>query len=234
MNQADIAWMLASTAPRRFPRRPHEDCCHRIRAGRRSYFFDAGGATSLMMNTFSPGLMRPSSRRAISSIADGSSRSRRASRAAARSRRADGRSPRSARRIPGARAASPAARDRRPDRRRRSGRHEQQQQLDDPAVSRRPFGESGFAASTPGFSLSPRCEDGTTIRSRVQQAQQRYRSSCDRHRHRPDHRARRRSRRAVGAPLVDERLAACVNVHAPMVSVYRWKGEVERDPNGRS
>jgi periplasmic divalent cation tolerance protein len=29
--------------------------------------------------------------------------------------------------------------------------------------------------------------------------------------------------------LVDEALAACVNVHAPMVSVYRWKGGVERD-----
>jgi periplasmic divalent cation tolerance protein len=29
--------------------------------------------------------------------------------------------------------------------------------------------------------------------------------------------------------LVDERLAACVNVHAPMVSLYRWKGVVERD-----
>ena len=29
--------------------------------------------------------------------------------------------------------------------------------------------------------------------------------------------------------LVDERLAACVNVHAPMISVYRWKGIVERD-----
>lgn len=29
--------------------------------------------------------------------------------------------------------------------------------------------------------------------------------------------------------LVDERLAACVNVHAPMVSVYRWQGQVERD-----
>ena len=30
--------------------------------------------------------------------------------------------------------------------------------------------------------------------------------------------------------LVDERLAACVNVHHPMTSTYRWKGKVERDP----
>ena len=29
--------------------------------------------------------------------------------------------------------------------------------------------------------------------------------------------------------LVDERLAACVNLHPPMVSMYRWKGRVERD-----
>jgi periplasmic divalent cation tolerance protein len=29
--------------------------------------------------------------------------------------------------------------------------------------------------------------------------------------------------------LVDERLAACVNVHGPMMSTYRWKGTVERD-----
>lgn len=29
--------------------------------------------------------------------------------------------------------------------------------------------------------------------------------------------------------LVDERLAACVNVLAPMASFYRWKGTVERD-----
>ena len=28
--------------------------------------------------------------------------------------------------------------------------------------------------------------------------------------------------------LVDERLAACVNLLAPMVSIYRWKGRVER------
>ena len=29
--------------------------------------------------------------------------------------------------------------------------------------------------------------------------------------------------------LVEERLAACVNVHGPMVSFYRWKGTVERE-----
>ncbi len=29
--------------------------------------------------------------------------------------------------------------------------------------------------------------------------------------------------------LVGERLAACVNVHGPMVSTYRWKGQIERD-----
>jgi periplasmic divalent cation tolerance protein len=34
---------------------------------------------------------------------------------------------------------------------------------------------------------------------------------------------------ALARTLVDERLAACVNVHAPMMSTYRWKGAVERD-----
>jgi periplasmic divalent cation tolerance protein len=29
--------------------------------------------------------------------------------------------------------------------------------------------------------------------------------------------------------LVEERLAACVNVYGPMTSFYRWKGAVERD-----
>ena len=28
--------------------------------------------------------------------------------------------------------------------------------------------------------------------------------------------------------LVEERLAACVNVHGPMLSVYWWRGTVER------
>ncbi len=39
-----------------------------------------------------------------------------------------------------------------------------------------------------------------------------------------DHRAD-----ALARTLVDERLAACVNVHGPMVSTYRWKNVVERD-----
>jgi periplasmic divalent cation tolerance protein len=29
--------------------------------------------------------------------------------------------------------------------------------------------------------------------------------------------------------LVEERLAACVNVYPSMVSIYRWKGRIERD-----
>jgi periplasmic divalent cation tolerance protein len=28
--------------------------------------------------------------------------------------------------------------------------------------------------------------------------------------------------------LVEERLAACVNLYSPMSSIYRWKGEVEQ------
>ena len=34
---------------------------------------------------------------------------------------------------------------------------------------------------------------------------------------------------ALARTLVDERLAACVNVHRPMMSTYRWKGAVERE-----
>jgi len=34
---------------------------------------------------------------------------------------------------------------------------------------------------------------------------------------------------ALAATLVDERLAACVNVHGPMRSTYRWKGQVETE-----
>jgi len=33
----------------------------------------------------------------------------------------------------------------------------------------------------------------------------------------------------IARTLIDEQLAACVNVHAPMVSIYRWKGAAERD-----
>lgn len=34
---------------------------------------------------------------------------------------------------------------------------------------------------------------------------------------------------ALTVPLVEERLAACVNVLSPMLSVYRWNGAVQRE-----
>ena len=34
---------------------------------------------------------------------------------------------------------------------------------------------------------------------------------------------------AIGRALVEAGLAACVNVFPPMVSVYRWKGALQRD-----
>lgn len=34
---------------------------------------------------------------------------------------------------------------------------------------------------------------------------------------------------AIARRLIEERLAACVNVCAPMTSIYRWRGVVERE-----
>ena len=34
---------------------------------------------------------------------------------------------------------------------------------------------------------------------------------------------------AIARALIEERLAACVNVLAPMTSIYRWRGAVERE-----
>ncbi|HLO20513.1 MAG TPA: divalent-cation tolerance protein CutA [Sphingomicrobium sp.] len=31
----------------------------------------------------------------------------------------------------------------------------------------------------------------------------------------------------IGRTVIDERLAACVNILAPVRSIYRWKGEIE-------
>ena len=33
---------------------------------------------------------------------------------------------------------------------------------------------------------------------------------------------------AVGAEAVAERLAACANIFAPIISIYRWEGAIER------
>ena len=41
----------------------------------------------------------------------------------------------------------------------------------------------------------------------------------------PDRKAAER----LAAVLVEERLAACVNIVAPIISVYRWQGAVERE-----
>jgi periplasmic divalent cation tolerance protein len=35
--------------------------------------------------------------------------------------------------------------------------------------------------------------------------------------------------RTFARPLVEERLAACVNLLPPMESVYRWEGQVEQE-----
>jgi periplasmic divalent cation tolerance protein len=34
---------------------------------------------------------------------------------------------------------------------------------------------------------------------------------------------------AIGTHLVEQRLAACVNILAPMSSIYRWDGKIVRD-----
>jgi periplasmic divalent cation tolerance protein len=34
---------------------------------------------------------------------------------------------------------------------------------------------------------------------------------------------------SLARTLIDERLAACVNIMPPMTSVYRWQGKVEQD-----
>ncbi|MCW5772979.1 MAG: divalent-cation tolerance protein CutA [Rhodospirillaceae bacterium] len=35
--------------------------------------------------------------------------------------------------------------------------------------------------------------------------------------------------RSIGEALVSERLAACANILAPMASIYRWQGAIQRE-----
>jgi periplasmic divalent cation tolerance protein len=35
--------------------------------------------------------------------------------------------------------------------------------------------------------------------------------------------------RKIGEALVEERLAACANILAPMQSIYRWEGKIQHD-----
>ena len=35
--------------------------------------------------------------------------------------------------------------------------------------------------------------------------------------------------RQIGRILVDQKLAACVNIHAPMQSIYEWEGNIENE-----
>ena len=41
--------------------------------------------------------------------------------------------------------------------------------------------------------------------------------------------ANRAAGERLAATLVEERLAACVNILGPVASIYRWEGRVERD-----
>lgn len=34
---------------------------------------------------------------------------------------------------------------------------------------------------------------------------------------------------AIGRDLVERKLAACANVHSPVVSIYRWHGAIQQD-----
>jgi len=34
---------------------------------------------------------------------------------------------------------------------------------------------------------------------------------------------------AIGRDLVERELAACANVHSPVVSIYRWEGDIQQD-----
>ena len=175
------------------------------------------GPTSLTMKTFSPGLIRPSSRRATSSIVRG---------IVAQPPRLIGKPRvlgalrarwwRPARGTRAARAASPCS-PRSPTSASSTIDGDEHQQ--DPAADSSGRASSASAgrssscwsilASARGAERYNKSPQSTTMTDVVLVL-----STVP-----DDERAE-----SLARTLVDERLAACVNLHAPMVSIYRWKG----------
>ena len=102
------------------------------------------------------------------------------------------------------------------------GGDEKHQHLDDPPVARRGASAPASDAAASGLvsTFFGTCKNSTTPRGKVQE---RCRDLILILTTMPD------DDRADGLArtLVEERLAACVNVHAPMTSTYRWQGQVE-------
>ena len=177
------------------------------------------GVTSLTMNTFSPGLISPSSRRAISSIARGILAS------VAAPLRAVARFPRARRAI----VAASASYSRRARMRREQAAiadelvHDDDRSDEQRAANDDPAGCAPDLARAARVAESGRLDVVASAREKtVQQLKAKYKAKSAYGRARMTTHARSFSRQSpttrggrARAPLVDERLAACVNVDRP-------------------